>query len=249
MLSADALRLAAIEVLRPTVAVEAGEGFPTLAAHRVFDSRAAAVGDLDDRSPSGYTPTLSIYSHSSRITRRADAAAPDDNECEAVLEIVAELATVQRDGEGEFVDAVAGGDADARLVLGALTAQVRFLLEFSQGGRLFRRAGIGVRRIDEETFAVPDLGLRWHRVTMRVTAAIPDDRFDLEAGGLPEPLATLAAALPDGSYAKGKLTELAAHFAGEARTPLAGIAIFDDPDGDAGEDQPVAAIGDIDGED
>lgn len=247
MLSAEAMRLAAIECLCPTLALVAGSGFPTLAGKAVLDSRAVALQDLD--SDRAYTPVVALFTRSSSIETRAYPAAADDSECLAVLEIVAELAVHERDPQGEFADAMPATDPEARIVLGALASQIRHVLEFSQAGSLFRRTIIGIRRIEAETFAAPELGLRWQRITMRVTAAIPDDRFDLVDGGLPEPMRTLYGALPDGSYAKGKLTELAAHFAGEARTPLAGIAIFDNPDGNAGEDQPVAAIGDIDGED
>lgn len=241
MLSAEALRLAAHEVLCPTTAVMSGVGFPTLAQHRVFDSRAAAVAEIDGRDQRGYTPVLSLYTQESAIVRRGEAADEGDNECQTVLLVVAELAVVSRDDAGEFADALAGSDPDARLVLAALTSQVRFLLEFSQGGFLFRSTGIAVRRIEEETFAVPSMGLRWHRVTMRVTAAIPDDEFDADMGGLPEPVKGLLSKLPVGSYAKGKLEELAGYFANDPRPPLEEITI-----GPAVGEEPIATTGPLD---
>lgn len=248
MLAAEAMRLAAFEVLCPTAArkAQAGATFPTLAGHRVFDSRAAAVAEINEADPRGYTPILSLYTPSSRIVRRADATDARDNECEAVLQIVAELGVVARDGEGEFVDALAGSDPEARLVLAALAGQVRNLLEFSIAGTLFRDFVIGVRRIEQETFAVADLGLRWHRETIRITAAVPDDSFET-AGGLPQPISALVSGLPAGSYAKAKLTELAAHFAAAPRPELKGIAIFETTDSNPEPDEPVASTGDIDG--
>lgn len=242
MLSAEALRLAAVEVLCPTSAVLAGTGFPTLAGHRVFDSRAAAIAEINARDERGYTPVLSLYTLDNRIVRRADAADEADNQCETVLAIVAELAVVARDGEDEFVDAMAGSDPQARMVLAALVSQVRFLLEFSRAGFLFRDCAIGVRRIEEELFAVPNLGLRWQRITTRMTVAVPEDRFEIAAGGLPEPARTLLGRLPDGSYAKAKLAELGSWFAADPRPPLAEITVLGAPPPDG---EPIATTGDL----
>lgn len=47
MLSAAAMRLAAIEVLCPTASITADAGFPTLAGRTVLDSRAVAIDDID----------------------------------------------------------------------------------------------------------------------------------------------------------------------------------------------------------
>lgn len=244
MLSAEAARLAIIEVLCPTAARLAGSGFPTLAGVNILDSRSTALQDLDpDRD---YTPTVAVYTHSASITRRADAADAADNDCMTEIDIVCELAVGASDETGAtFADALAGDDPEARLVLAALTSQVRNLLDFSQSGVLFRDTIIGVRKIDEDAFAVPELGLRWQRTTMRLALAICDDRFDQAAGGMPEPMATLYARLPAASYAKAKLAQLASVFASDIRTPLAGIAIFDDPQADPATDSPVASTGDI----
>lgn len=236
MFSAEAMRLAAIEVVTPFSAIEAGTGFPTLAGRHAYDSRAASVGDLD--ATLAYTPVLSFYTASARAVARADAADIDDQECEAVLEIVAELAVAAKDEDGEFADALAGDDPEARLVLAALTAQVVFLLCQSQSGHLFRRFVLGIRRIEEEPFAVPQLGLRWQRTTIRLTCGVPGDIYDIADGGLPEPVRTLAALLPDGSYAKAKLQALGAHFAADPRPALDGIKIH------RGE-LPVASIGNV----
>lgn len=245
MFSAEAMRLAAIEVVTPYSALTDGASFPTLAGKRAYDSRAVAIGDLDEAL--SYTPVLSFYTASARTAQRGDAASFDDGECEAVLEIVAELAVAEKDEDNvAYADAMAGDDPEARLVLAALVSQVIFLLTESPSGALFRRFVLGIRRIEEEPFAVPNLGLRWQRTTIRLTCGIPQDRFDPVGGGLPEPVRSLASLLPEGSYARGKLDDLAAHFAGTAPVPLAGIAIFDDPDAEATTDTPIAATGEID---
>lgn len=230
MLSAAALRLAAIEVLSPTAANLGAGAFPTLAGRRVFDSRAPEVSDLDEGL--AYAPCLSLYSSSSSDDERGTGSDATDRDCESVLEIVGELAVIVSDDGEPFADALAGSDPQARLTLEAMMAQVRSLLEFSQAGHLFRQVCNGVRRIEMETHAVPEYGLRWHRIFMRLTCSVPADRFESGEAGLPEPLAGLAAALPDGSYAKGKLTELAAAFAADPRPPLRHITLAPDAESD-----------------
>lgn len=220
MLSAEALRIAAAEVLCPTAASIAGEGFPTLAGRFVFDSRAVAVEDLDRSAP--YTATLTLHTVESGVSLRGAMAAADDTEADAVLDIVAQLAVIDSDDAGEFVDAMAETESDARLVLAALCAQVRMLLERSQDGGLWRTLVRRIVKIEEQTFAMPNLGLRWQRVTMRVHCEIRDDDFDMAGGGLPQPTRRLYEALPDQSYAKAKLAALAAHFPAEPLPHLDG---------------------------
>jgi hypothetical protein len=209
MLSSEALRLTAVEALCPTAAAMSGEGFPTLAKARVFDSRAAALEDLDRDAPEGYTPVLSLYTPEAGFSLRGPAAAVDDTIADAALDIVAELAVAANDDDGTFVDAIAATDPQARIVLAALCSQVRYVLEYSESGSLWRHIVRDVK-YEEQTFAVPELGLRWQRVRMRFHCGIRDD--DFSAPGLPEPLATVFARLPAQSYAKATLSALVAHF-------------------------------------
>lgn len=230
MLSGEAARLAAIEVLCPTSANRGDSPFPTLAGRNVFDSRATAVNDLAEDLRR--TPTIAIYTRDAMVDRRGGASAYGDNEARVVLEFVIELAVLVDDEEGGGAPIAwpeAGSDPEGRAVLMALAAQVRRLLEYSEAGALFRKTIKAVERIDWEPFAVADLGLRFQRVTLRMTCAVRDDVFG-DAAGLPEPLKTLQDALPEGSYAKGKLAELAAAFVVEARTSLSSI-LLGDPSG------------------
>lgn len=215
MLGAEAVRLAAVEVLCPTDTAISGGVMPTLAGTRVLDSRAASLRDIDPEKP--YTPILALYTPESGRRLRGPLAAADDIDADAVLDIVAELAVSVKDEAGEFADAaaVAETDPDARLVLAALCAQVDMLLTRSQSGALWRRIVRRVVNVDITTFAVPEFGLRFHRVTMRYHLEIADDDFDMDDGGLPEPIRSVFEALPDQSYAKAKLAALAAHFRGD----------------------------------
>lgn len=221
MLSPEALRLVTVEILCPTAALAGTEEFPTPAGRLVLDSREAALSDLDaDRK---YTPVISVYTVEGSNASRGEAAGLDDVSCIATMDIVAELVQASSDGEGEFAFAMAEGDPQARLVLAALCAKIRFLLEFSERGRAWRQLAGRVIGMDATTFAVPDIGLRLMRVTMRYRIEVQPDVFDIVDGGLPEPLASVVAALPDGSYAKAKLLELAQMFGGEGSGDLPAI--------------------------
>ncbi|NLS02318.1 hypothetical protein HGP14_02900 [Rhizobium sp. P32RR-XVIII] len=228
MLAAEALRLAAIEVLRPTAAVEAGEGFPTLAGLNVLDSREIAVQDIDRDKP--YTPILVLHTAEAGVALRGALSSAEDTAANAALDIVAELAVVENDKDGEFADALAASDPEARLVLAALCSQVRYLLERSQAGGLWRRLVRRIVNIEYQPFEVPNIGMRWQRITMRFHCEIRDDDFEVE--GLPEPMATVYAALPSQSYAKAKLASLASHFSRDVLPRLEGVDV------DTGDNMP-----------
>lgn len=220
MLSAEAARLAAIEVLSPTAANLGLAPFPTLAGNRIFDSRAAALNDIDDALD--HTPVVAVYSRSARAESRGIGADLDDTDASFEIEFVAELATIVREDGESYVDAVAGDDPEARLVLAALCAQMRRALTLSEPGHLFRNTIRGISRIEWQPFAVPELGLRFQRTAMILTCMARDDVLT-DAPGSPEPLKSLEARLPAGSYAKAKLAQLTSAFAAVVRTPLAGI--------------------------
>lgn len=228
MLSAEAVRLVAIEILSPTAANLAGTGFPTLAGPRVFDSRAPVLEEIDREK--SFTPVISLYTRRSQTAPRGSASDYADFEASTVLEVVAELATVQRDPEArqgedpDYVDAMADGDPAARLVLGALGAQIRFLLMHSAQGVWWRKLVRHVNSFTVETFAIPEFGLRYQRQSLVFDLSIQDDDFQIETDGLPEPLRSVAAALPAGSYAKAKLAELAGYFQAETPDALEAIA-------------------------
>lgn len=218
-IAAEMVRLAAIETLCPTPALLSGTAaFPTLAGPRIFDSRRPSVDSLDPDAE--YTPVLALFTRKSESARRGAGQGSMARNGRTTLEVVAELAVASHDEDGVFVDAMVGSDPKARIVLAALCAQVRFALTT---GPLFNRAVIAVEGIDEEGFAVPELGLRWQRTTMLFDCLIPDDDFTA-GGGLPQPAAQVAALLPDDSYAKATISAMAAQFG--ATVPLPVIDTF-----------------------
>ncbi|RWI99657.1 hypothetical protein [Mesorhizobium sp.] len=215
-IAAEITRLAAVESLCPTTALLAETAMPTLARDRVFDSRRPSVDLLDPDKE--YTPVLSLFTRRSQSPRRGPGQGSVARNGSTILEVVAELAVAAKDEDGaEFVDAMAGSDPKARIVLSALCAQVRYVLTQGPTGVIFRKSVMAIESIDEEGFAVPELGLRWQRTTMLFDCQIPDDDFSGGAG-LPQPAASIAALLPANSYAKATLENMAAQFA--ATTPL-----------------------------
>lgn len=214
-LSVTALRLAAVETLAPWAAVEAGTGYPTLAGRRVFDSRAVSMEDMGDGSRA---PAIGVYTEESRGDRRGEAApsSPKDLTVDLVLEL--ELAVVDEfDGEVTIGNPVSDPQAEAELDF--MAAQVRRLLEREPGGALFRSICKAVQQVRVSPFRVTELGVRLSRRTMTLTCLIDDDEWSDE-GGLPEPLKTLSAKLPDGSYGRMVLDRIAAAIAPTVRDPL-----------------------------
>ncbi len=212
MLAPEALRLITVEVLRPTASLTSGV-FPTVAGRLVYDSREIAVQDISTDRP--YTPVLALHSSTAALKPRGEPAALDDLEHEAVLDIIAELAVVAGDESGPYADALAGTDPNARLVLAALCSKVRFLLERSSAGAPWRRLVKRIVSVEAIPFAIPDLGWRYQRTTLRYTVELAADVYNLDEGGLPEPIRTVFQSLPAESYAKQKLAELAVYFSAE----------------------------------
>jgi hypothetical protein len=221
MLAAEAMRLAAYETLCPTKARLDDAGYPTMARYRVYDSASILPDDVDpDRA---YTPTLSIFTDDVEIGRSGDVAPSMEGVATAVLVVIAELAVTIQDEDGVAqVVPLAEDDASARLVLGALCGQVRQALVYSPYGSVFRKIVGAVDTVKIEAFALPQFDFRWMRSTMRFTCRIRDDRFSDEPG-MPEPMKSLFEALPEGSYARAKLTELNDAFTSTTRTPFEGI--------------------------
>ncbi|MAU95432.1 MAG: hypothetical protein CMP81_06030 [Fulvimarina sp.] len=223
MLTAEAMRLAAYEALCPTAALAAGTGFPTIAGGRVFDSRAIGVDELDDSIV--YTPSISLYTEDRKVTQRGPmTSAGPLGFASAALAIVCDLA-VSADDDGETITMpLAGSDPKARLVLASLVTQVRQTLARGATGSGFRLISKAITEIVIEPFILPEMGLRWHREIMTLRCDIADDDFGATA--LPASVERLRLALPAGSYARGRLDDLAAYFtAPAALTPLATIGL------------------------
>ena len=218
MLAAEAMRLAAIEVLCPTGSKATDLDWPTIARHRVYDSAGVIPEDLDQGAP--FTPCLSVYTDEVKVARRGDVSNSTTGFPTAVLVVIAELAVASEGEDGEpLVAPLVENDARARLVLGALCAQVRKALNIAEPGTLFRYVVGSVDDFRIEPFSLPQFDIRWLRSTMRFTCLIKEDKYT-DDGGMPEPMKSLFTALPPGSYAREKLAELNDAFTATTRTAL-----------------------------
>jgi len=220
MLAAAALRLSAVEALCPTAAMLAGSGFPTMAGRNVYDSRQITVDELT--VDAAWTPSLGVFTEDIQIERRGDAAGSAIGNPTVDLVITVELARHSSVQGEEAVQIVEDGDPKANLVLDALTAQVRKTLVYAPRGTAFRRIMSSVRSVTIQSAGLPQYGIRLMCRIMTFSCVVGDDKYTDEAG-LPEPMKSLFDGLPDGSYAKAKLTELGEAFLAPARTPLAGL--------------------------
>lgn len=238
MLSAEAMRLAAVEALAPTSAILAGGPFPTMAAEKVFDSQGIRFEDLADGVD--FTPSIALYTDDSRVTRSGDGASSVTGFASATLTVVCELSVGITEEGDPYADAMASNDPLARLTLGALCSQVRQTLVRGPTSEAFRRVVRSVDEIRTDQFALPDMGLRWMRNTMRFSCSIADDEFT-DAAGLPQPIRRLMDALPADSYAVAKLQALHALFLATDRSALRGID-FSTTGNPAGADGPEGTV-------
>lgn len=205
MLAGLALRLAAVEALCPTGALlgEVGAVFPTIAGARVADSR---MLPRDDRDPVTALPFIAVYVEEVQGRHDGEAAPtlPFLGTFALVVEMEVRVQDAAPDGAGGGLDEIVPEtDPAAEAMLDLMGAQVIFALEVDTrpGGELFRKLRQEVRSVETLPMRVADLGIRLARRTLRITVGMyGDDWSGFVAGGLPEPLATLAAGLPAESY-------------------------------------------------
>lgn len=222
MLCETAVRLALVEALAPTAAIASDAGFPTLAGKRVLDSRQVALTDLDGGEE---TPVIGVFSAEAESIRRGEAAGVDDRAATVSIEVVVELAVKQNDNDGAFADARASNDAEAEMLLSAIVAQIRRTIETAPEGAIFRKVTKGsVIKFSSVPHVLPEIGVRMARRFVSIEVEVRDDCHNAD-GGLPEPLATLDAALPAGSYAKGQVAAIAAMFGPHTLPALEGVTV------------------------
>lgn len=227
MLFAAAARLALIEALCPTASITSNANFPTIAGKRVLDSRRVEIEDLERDANGDYvrTPVIGVFTANAQSDLRSDSSSYDDRQATVTLEIMAELAILASNDGEQFADAEASTDAEADLLLSALVAQIRRVIEIAPQGEIFRKVTKGaVRRFQSQPDVMPQIGVRFARHFITIEIEIDDDQYDY-AGGLPEPLKTLSELLPAGSYAAAQLADLSNKFGQVNTENLAEVSI------------------------
>jgi hypothetical protein len=202
-LAALALRLAAVEALCPTASLTSAGAFPTLAAGRVADSR---IVPRDEREPETALPFLAVYCEERRGEPQGEAmpTTPLEGVVTLVVELEVRIKGGPQDGDG-LDEEVPETDPAAEAMLDLLEAQVIRALEIDggEGGALFRRIRRRIVSMESVPLRDASLGLHFARRTLKLAVSMQlDDWDDVDGDGLPAPLSTVAAALPEASYGK-----------------------------------------------
>jgi hypothetical protein len=226
MLSVLALRLAAIEALRPTACVLSDVGWPTLARTQVLDSR---LDPIDDLAPATAQPVIAVY------TQEADGLAGEKRggppflvTVDLVFEFSVVVMVPDDADPGVYVPANPQTDAELEAALDLVEAQIFFCLLYGPTGQLWRNiCGRRVHAPRSVPHRTSEEGVRLARRTMTWKTEVAEDCFDpapLTAPSgfeiFPEPLRSLALALPAQSYAISILRGLAA----DATAPVMPLA-------------------------
>lgn len=210
-LARTALRLAAIEALRPTgslprPAAPAGGPWPTIARHRVYDAKIDAIDDL---AVGARAPVISVYADEDESTTRQKGP-PFERYVELSFELSIAQLMENPDKPDEYEPAIPVTDAESEASLDLLETSVRFALIYGPTGTLFRKAsGNRVMSIISRPTRSGEEAIRLAMRTVTMRVQIDDDCFNLAPDGteagldrLPQPIRGIVEALPDSAYGR-----------------------------------------------
>lgn len=205
-LSRLALRLAAIEALRPTAALATDGPWPTIAAHHVYDAK---IDQIDDLALGARAPVIAVYTDDTQSISRHEGP-PFEVEVDLCFELSVAQMLEDPDDPDNYVPGIPVTDAESEASLDLMESSIRFALMYGPTGVLFRRvSGNRIKSISAKPARSAEEAVRlaMRSITMRVQ--IDDDCFDLSPAAalagvdaLPEPLRSVVNALPAGSYGK-----------------------------------------------
>lgn len=216
-LSRLALRLAAVEALKPAASVADPDGlFPTLAGPRIFDSRIDAIESLSDSEKGA--PIAIVYTETTKSSPYDGSKhRPDEHFVDLVIEALmafrSEVEVTRPDG----VAVTVGGyetpitDRESEALLDVHEALIRRVFDRKASvasADLFFKVAMEVRSIDSEPLRDSDKTTRLAQRTIRFACKVKAEAWPPPAISaapltglyrLPEPLQTVALALPEGS--------------------------------------------------
>ncbi len=210
MFSSLALRLAAIEGLRPTLALLADGPWPTLAKKYVFDSRFDPLEDLQEKEA---RPVIVVYTEDDDTHEAGQKrGGPPYLLCVSLVFECSVVVKAFADSDPQvFTVGFPETDAELEASLNLIAAQIYFTLFYAPAGEIFRKVcGSRVPSISSVVHRSSDEGRRLaHRTITWKVLVNGDDAYDpapaqkLEGHSLlPEPLKTVAHMLPKGSYGR-----------------------------------------------
>ena len=222
-LARTALRVAAVAALNADPVIAA------LCPGRIYDSR---IDELDAKDP---VPIIVVYTEddTGMPWSKNNGGPPFDHECHLLFEISMRVMVPADDEDGEVAIGMAETDAEAEAALDFLEerAVAAVTIADTAEARLIRAAV--TRRATELKsirFASADSGaklaLRIVTLTVHLKIYQPDPLAEPTTGtfaGLPEPLRTVALALPVGSSGYTTCAAVAAMLTPDIPVPLKGI--------------------------
>jgi hypothetical protein len=210
-----ALRLAAIEALRPTASLVTSI-WPTVAGKMVFDSR---IDPIEDMKVDESRPVICVYTeHDAGQAGQKRGGPPFLDTIDLVFELSVVVKVAQDGDPNVFAVGEPETDAELEAVIDILEAQIKFVLLYGPTGKIWR--DISHRKVHDPRSAphrTSEEGARLARRTMTWKVEVQDDCYDpappVAPTGFdvfPEPLLGLAKVLPANSYALSILKGLAA---------------------------------------
>jgi hypothetical protein len=222
-LARTAFRLAAIEAMNadPTIAM--------LCPRRIFDSR---IGELGSAEP---VPVIVVLTEDAggKAWSANNGGPPFDDICQLSIEISIRVLAEAPDGEEGVLLVETDREAEARLDLLEHRAVEAITVADTPQSRLVRQKV--TRRVTSYSsvrFASDETGIKLAVRIVNLTVELKgDDRHDATVvltgpyAALPEPLRSVAIAMPAGSSAKATCDQLAALIAAVPTVPFGGMDI------------------------
>jgi hypothetical protein len=225
MLSRLALRLAAVEALCPAAAAAAGP-YPTIAGPRVYDSRQDPIESLDEMEQ---RPLLLVYTEQSTSDPYPKGnSSPDATVVllvvEALIAAKAMVTVEMQDGSTRVVGELEAPimERDHEALLDLLEATVRRRLEgrydVDAATQLFRKVAWDIHHVESVPMRDATKTVRLAGRTLTFRVKIPTDRWAEPSvtpaaptglDRLPEPLRTVALAVPETSSARAACDQVA----------------------------------------
>lgn len=234
-----ALRLAAIEALCPT-----GGPYPTIAGRRVYDSRLDLIAGDDDLSAIESNPLIGVYTEDQHELPYGSAKYPSaENVVTLVLEIMlAVRGEIEIDGPGGTTQTVGTLDAPVtdrmhEALLDTLEAQAIYLLDpknMAPTAAIYSKVAWEIHSVHSDPQRAADRATRIAARTVKLHIKVkkevwppfPISPTPTGLDRLPEPLRSVAYALPNGSSAAALCATLATYAPQPANpVPLDGINI------------------------
>ena len=213
----EALSIAVLEALCPTIPQAGGGLWRSTAGDRVYLERIGALDDLANEEP---YPTIVIYTERDVGVAGDGAGPPFRRQIDLVIDLTVLLLSTPLDEDGEMsgppVLTVPATDREMSAALNVLEGQVRAALYVLPGGRHYRRLVSKTATITSEPDRGGEEGIKFAARRLTLSVQVPDDCFPAAprapAEGLarlPQPLRSIVEDLVGSGHGGAHLATLA----------------------------------------